>query len=669
MKHLVLLLAATACLSQAHSDSPQIARVDRAEPSNLPHASAAAPIDTLDEPAVVERAINAAPSGYIPTSSACPNPAPKIRAGSSIGPDEKAWLLERRKETIPHLRRLLKRLAITGFDSEQYFGNVTYNSTKLPNIGIAISGGGYRAMIGGAGAIAAWDARSAGSEEKGNLGGLLQSATYISGLSGGDWLVGSLYVNNFTSVQSAVDAPLIWQLENSIFKGPDQYSVRGYYTDVFNEVEGKSKANFNVSASDYWGRMLAYQMVNASNGGPGYTWSSIANDTDFSNGKAPMPFLLANGRASEKTVITSVNSTVYEFTPWELGSSDPTLAGWVPLRYVGTTFQDGDVTDRASCVTGFDNAGFVMGTTSSVYTQSISLLKDNNKKYIPGDAPDFAIKTAAKLISALSNPTAYDIAEWSPNPFRGFNPATNRNANHSRLNLVDGSEDAQNVPFHPHLLPERAVDVVFAYDASSDTEYGWPDGSALVATYERAQQPTLRDVGPFPSIPDRNTLRNLGLNARPTFFGCNASNFSSTASLPPLVVWLPNQPYVYNGNLTTFTWTVRDPERAALIDNGWAVATQLNATRDTEWPACVACAVLARSLHRANATVPAQCARCFDRYCWKGNLNSSTPVRPYDPTYYGKPIIVKDSGAARRASSVLCVLPAAVMLIVAMLSL
>ena len=117
------------------------------------------------------------------------------------------------------MRRLLKRLAITGFDSEAYLGNVTHNSTKLPNIGIAISGGGYRAMIGGAGAIAAWDDRSAGSEEKGNLGGLLQSATYISGLSGGDWLVGSLFVNNFTSVQSAVDAPLIWQLENSIFKG------------------------------------------------------------------------------------------------------------------------------------------------------------------------------------------------------------------------------------------------------------------------------------------------------------------------------------------------------------------------------------------------------------------------------------------------------------------
>ncbi|TQW00018.1 hypothetical protein V2A60_005432 [Cordyceps javanica] len=669
MKHLALLLAAaSACMSQGHADSPQIVRVhNRAEPLDLPETSQ---IDTRDSKAFVNRAVNAAPSGYVPSSSACPDPPPKIRSGSSIGPDERAWIPERRKETISHMRRLLKRLAITGFDSEEYLSNVTYNSTKLPNIGIAISGGGYRAMIGGAGAIAAWDSRSAGSEEKGNFGGLLQSATYISGLSGGDWLVGSLYVNNFTSVQSAVDAPLIWQLENSIFKGPDQYSVRGYYTDIFNEVEGKSKASFNVSASDYWGRMLAYQMVNASNGGPGYTWSSIANDADFSTGKAPMPFLVANGRSSEKTVITSTNSTVYEFTPWELGSSDPTLSGWVPLSYVGTQFKDGDVVDKGSCVAGFDNAGFVMGTTSSVYTQSISYLKDNNRKYVPSDVPDFAIKTAAKLISALSDSTAYDIAEWSPNPFRGFNVATNRNANNSRLNLVDGSEDAQNVPFHPHLVPDRGVDVVFAYDASSDTEYGWPDGSALSATYERSQQSAFRDV-PFAPVPDKNTIRNLGLNTRPTFFGCNATNFTAHGTgVAPLIVWLPNHPYVYNGNLTTFTWTVRDPERAALIDNGWAVATQLNATRDTEWPACVACAILARSFYRTNTTFPAQCHKCYDRYCWKGNTNTTTPPGPYNPTYYGKPIIVKDNAAARtRVTATTAQLLAAVLFVVAILAL
>jgi lysophospholipase len=38
-------------------------------------------------------------------------------------------------------------------------------------------------------------------------------------LSGGSWLVGSMYTNNFTSVQDAINAPEIWQFDDSILKG------------------------------------------------------------------------------------------------------------------------------------------------------------------------------------------------------------------------------------------------------------------------------------------------------------------------------------------------------------------------------------------------------------------------------------------------------------------
>lgn len=74
-------------------------------------------------------------------------------------------------------------------------------------------------MLNGAGAVAAFDSRSPGSSSKGNIGGLLQSATYISGLSGGGWLVGSIYTNNFTTVQNAVNSGTIWQFGQSILEG------------------------------------------------------------------------------------------------------------------------------------------------------------------------------------------------------------------------------------------------------------------------------------------------------------------------------------------------------------------------------------------------------------------------------------------------------------------
>lgn len=79
------------------------------------------------------------------------------------------------------------------------------NAKLLPNIRFAFSGGGYRALLNGAGALAAFDSRTYGSDAAGHLSGLLQSSTYITGLSGGSWLVGSIFMNDFASVEVIMD--------------------------------------------------------------------------------------------------------------------------------------------------------------------------------------------------------------------------------------------------------------------------------------------------------------------------------------------------------------------------------------------------------------------------------------------------------------------------------
>ena len=66
---------------------------------------------------------------------------------------------------------------------------------------MAFSGGGYRAMLGSAGALMALDDRNSFDTP---LGGILQSANYISGLSGSSWLLGSLAMQNFTTVEEVV---------------------------------------------------------------------------------------------------------------------------------------------------------------------------------------------------------------------------------------------------------------------------------------------------------------------------------------------------------------------------------------------------------------------------------------------------------------------------------
>ncbi|RGP65773.1 lysophospholipase [Fusarium sporotrichioides] len=636
---LALLLAASAALQ------PVAAR------PSIDDAFVAISNSDLTPQSVSKRGTPQAPDGYVPAKVDCPSTRPTIRNGSSISSMERDWIPKRRNETISPIRDLLKRIAIPGFNSEEYLKDVETNATALPNIGLAVSGGGYRAMLCGAGALAAWDIRSDGSDKDGNLGGLLQSATYLSGLSGGGWLVGSLMMNNFTSVQDSVQYPGLWQLENSILEGPERYSLVQYYNTIFDAVSDKKDAGYERSLTDYWGRMLSYQLINATDGGPSYTWSSIADDPDFSEGKAPMPLIVADGRAPNEKII-SLNATNFEFTPWELGSYDPVLEGFVPLKYVGSEFDKGKLPKDKSCIAGFDNAGFVMGTSSSLFNQIVLYLNEDDSNYVPDGVPNIAIEAISAVFNAIGSDNN-DIADWTPNPFYGWNPEENLSAESERLTLVDGGEDLQNIPYYPHLRKDREVDVVFSFDSSADTEFSWPDGASPIATYERSLK-SISKGSSFPPVPDKNTFLNLGLNTRPTFFGCNATNMTEPT---PLIVYIPNYPYVYSSNISTFQMSINSSELSAIIENGYAVATMLNGTRDENWPVCVGCAMLSRSFDRTNYTVPDKCQECFTNYCWNGTIDSSDPG-VYDPQFIGDEIHI-ESSATKMASSAFVAIAAA----------
>ncbi|KAF2655242.1 hypothetical protein K491DRAFT_679070 [Lophiostoma macrostomum CBS 122681] len=600
------------------------------------------------------RATPQAPNGYAPGKVDCPSTRPSIRVASSLSSQETSWLEKRRNNTIDPLKDLLGRLNISGFDAGKYIDDNSKNASALPNIAIAFSGGGYRAMMNGAGGLAAFDNRTPNSTGTGHIGGLLQAATYVAGLSGGGWLVGSIFTNNFTTVQSIIDegdGGTIWQIGQSIFEGPKKGSIQllstvDYYTNLLDVVDDKQDAGYDVSLTDYWGRALSFQLVNASDGGPAYTFSSIQDDDGFKNGNTPMPILVTDERAPGEVAI-SLNTTNLEFNPWELGSFDPTLYGFAPLRYLGSNFSGGSLPDNSDCVSGFDNVGFVMGTSSSLFNQLILNLNTTT------GVPDLVKEALAKILTALGNGND-DIADYSPNPFFGFHNDTNPSAQTERLTLVDGGEDLQNIPLNPLIQPNRAVDVIFAVDTSADTTTdnggaGWPNGTSLVATYERSTNATMQNGTAFPAIPDQNTFVNLGLNTRPTFFGCNASNLTGSA---PLIVYLPNAPYVYHSNISTFQMDINNTERNTIIQNGYDVVTQGNGTEDSQWPTCVGCAILSRSFDRNSQDVPDVCKQCFDRYCWNGTVASNTPA-PYEPNYKLTEVKIA-SGVGHFLPNVLC---------------
>ncbi|KAK6065054.1 Lysophospholipase [Seiridium cupressi] len=581
---------------------------------------------------LARRAFPNSPSGgYAPATVDCPTTRPSIRNAGNLSTTESDWLRTRRQNVLSPLTAFLSASNITGFDAESYISSNQDNLTAIPNIAIAVSGGGYRALMNGAGFIAAADSRVNGSSEANGIGGLLQSSTYLAGLSGGGWLVGSIYANNFSTVTALRDGSpgsSVWAFDSSIFSGPEESGISivntaEYWNDVADAVSAKRDAGYDTSITDYWGRALSYQLINATDGGPAYTFSSIAETQDFQDANQPMPILVADGRRPG-TQIVSLNSTVYEMNPWEVGSFDPTLFGFAPIQYVGSNFTNGSVSESGSCVNGFDQYGFVMGTSSSLFNQFI--LQNLSSSGIPS----FLVSTLDGILEDIGSDDD-DIADW-PNPFYGYNPTgDNANVDERRMTLVDGGEDLQNIPLHPLIQPERAVDVIFAVDSSADSTYYWPNGTALRASYERSLEP-ISNGTQFPAVPDAETFINLGLNQKPTFFGCDVNNFTSSTHIPPLIIYIANTPYTTWSNVSTYDPSYADTQRNEIIQNGYNVATMGNGTLSdgANWRICVGCAIMSRTWAKSGADVPSVCQDCFTQHCWDGTINS-TAVSSFEP--------------------------------------
>ena len=60
-----------------------------------------------------------------------------------------------------------------------------------------------------------------------------------------------------------------------------------------------------------------------------------------------------------------MNSTVIEMNPFEFGSFDPSLNTFTDIKYLGTNVSNGVPVDL--CVNGFDNSGFIVGSSSSLF--------------------------------------------------------------------------------------------------------------------------------------------------------------------------------------------------------------------------------------------------------------------------------------------------------------
>lgn len=575
--------------------------------------------------------------GYAPQPATCPPQPSLIREGNSTLPEEVEWLAARNEKTDLALKDYLGR---NGVD----YSSDVFSGSNHPRIALAFSGGGTRAMLNGAGSIAALDSRSY-SGNSSALGGVLQLASYIAALSGGTWLLLSLIFQNFPTVESVVlqDPDNIWNytlidqwvnLLNPLGLvselALDNYQKTILYVafwdygadqGISNDLAAKTLAGYQTSITDAWGRVIAHSIFpeGTDNWLESATWSGIQNLLAFANHEMPFPLVTALARRPDSLVF-DLNSPIVEFNPYEMGSFDTSINTFHNLRYLGTDVVNG--VPRNSCVTGYDNAAFVVGTSLSLFNQFLSTLVCPTCNSL-----NFIVKYVVRRFLLLMSKNKQDIAWYKPNPFYQSEYSHSDNITTSdTLYLMDGGIGGEIVPLLTLATKERDLDVVFSFDNNGQE---WPDGLSIINTYQK--QFTYEGSSTVcPYVPGQSTFLHNNLTARPTFFGCDAKNLTALAKdgvTPPLVIYVASRPWEFYSNTSTLTLQYLDSQKKGMVANGFDVASYNN---NTEFATCVGCAMVRRSEERLGVEQSEQCQQCFQKYCWDGSV--------YEDSDYYRPV-------------------------------
>ncbi|KAI5961707.1 SPO1 [Candida theae] len=451
-----------------------------------------------------------------------------------------------------------------------------------------------------------------------------------------------------------------------------------FYKELLVEVRDKRRAGFVVGLTDYWGRALAHKLFTATARTPGVTMTAVVeNSAVFKENDEPFPIIGAiakdpmdNAISSNDPLqkISSLHSSIFEITPFEFGSWDSSVDAFVEIEYLGSYFENGSscaaanataTTTNATCLckSGFDNVGFLTGTSSSLFNHIFKYIfnyfTENQSDMMTSIESILKFFGISKTANEYDDPMGIQIqshpdhAVYSPNPFWKFGK-TGRFSKSRELYLVDGGDDGQNLPFQALIRKGRKVDLILAYDMSGE-DLNYPNGSVLQQTSLRFKhvdgvrvtspsqlvpfckvpneatlsgekevpfRPIIKSI--FPKAPTTDELIEQGLNLRPIFLGCdiiedfetielndmkksNGSGGSGGAViyedyLPPIIMYQANSNYTHHqSNFSTFKLRYNESEIEAIMENGFQMASFYNSSL---YAVCLNCLILKREFDR-----------------------------------------------------------------------
>jgi phospholipase A2 len=374
-----------------------------------------------------------------------------------------------------------KRITYTKPALENFLGQTIPKDQNL-RIAFCGSGGGYRAMLSTVGFLV-------GAQKI----GLLDTALYMSALSGSTWALGPWTTMNM-SIEQFKEQLISKTQRTTGLAGKELLPPPSpaQFKKVLRNLELKYLFHEPISSVDLWGAIIANRVFEP--------WDNRQN-LYLSNQKD----IIADGRHIFPiyTAVNSRNDLTYnwfEFTPYEIGSPD--LKAFTPTWAFGRKFINGK-TPNTLTTSGREfapeqNLGYYLGIFGSAYTVDLSEILGmmNDSEDISDQdyqAMQLKVAVAEKVASKLVGIKSLSKARISPAKVLNYTYGMSEGSlvSAEEITLVDAGL-AFNVPTPPLLRPERNIDVIFIFDSSGDI--------GMAGELKKAERYAKGNGIPFPEI-------------------------------------------------------------------------------------------------------------------------------------------------------------------------
>jgi len=406
-------------------------------------------------------------------------------------PQKKTPTATVRNETglsIEELKALENRFWHAHESLEMYLGApVALNN--MPLIGMAVSGGGFRATVAALGLLK-------GLEKI----GLLDSTSYFSTLSGSTWLGASW----LTQQKSLTDLEVY--LRNKMHAALSINNIDE--ESIAHKIWHKVLAGRSVCANDIYGGVLGNVFLDRYDGNHGQKTFLADLEEIATSGNYPLPiFTAALGQTDPYEWA--------EFTPFDIGSDY--LHAWIKPEAFGKKFKNGESFDKRSP----EDLAYLLGLFGSAYALSCDDIMKQMVNYITHTFKPNQTKETRNLLTNLVLAFT-DMQRVSPPNIYNFSYKLQNSplASHKHISFIDAGL-AINLPVPP--LLRRGLNVYIICDASADGIF--PKGSELKKVAEYAKKHDM----PFPEI-DFETI-----SKKPVSIFYDATNLGV-----PTVIYIPN---------------------------------------------------------------------------------------------------------------------------------